>query len=247
MTLLAIDAGNTRVKWARHDGDTWFGHASVATGDARTQGLALDLRQVQRIVASNVAGDDVAQALRQAAARAGLPLRVVTSLPAAYGVTNAYRDPARLGTDRWAALIGAHALPGAPRPRVVILAGTALTVDALDASGRHLGGIIVPGASLMREALARGTAQLPPDAGDAPAFPASTVEAINRGVVDALAGAVERFHQRTTAHCGAAPLVLGLGGALAPIVANLSFPVAIHENLIFEGLRALSQELKTNS
>ncbi len=247
MKLLAIDAGNTRVKWALHDGESWAEKGSAPTQEVRSHGLTLAIPHVQHIVVSNVAGDQVREALVSFANLAGAPMQVIESLASACGITNAYREPQRLGTDRWAALVGArHLFPG-HEPTLVILAGTALTVDAIDASGQHLGGIIVPGESLMQTALTQGTAQLREDLGAAPPFPASTAEAISRGVMDALAGAIERFRQRTVEHCGDAPTPIGQGGALAALIPNLPFPVAIHDNLIFEGLRALAQHLNPKS
>lgn len=246
MTLLAIDAGNTRVKWALHDGAQWTGHGATPTAHARTHGVEFGAHAAHRLIASNVAGADAGKALERAAAVLGKPLAIIAAQATQCGVTNGYRHPAQLGTDRWAALVGARAVHAHTHPTMILLAGTALTVDALDGNGHHLGGIIVPGASLMRSALASGTAQLPDEAGEAPRFPASTVEAIATGAFDALAGAVERFHRRVSERCGVAPLVIGTGGALAAIAPNLPFPVAIHDNLIFEGLRAIAEDTPTH-
>ena len=106
-------------------------------------------------------------------------------------LVNGYRDPAQLGADRWHAMIAARqSFPG--QPLVVVCAGTATTVDSVDASGRFLGGAIAPGTSLMADSLAHGTAGLPRSAGRPVAMPDNTDDSIATGVADALAGLVER-------------------------------------------------------
>jgi len=83
------------------------------------------------------------------------------------GVTNGYRDAGQLGTDRWAALLAAHA--SLPANQMVANAGTALTVDALRADGLFMGGLIVPGTALMRACLGGGTCTFALDVADAAA------------------------------------------------------------------------------
>ncbi|MEK7876609.1 MAG: type III pantothenate kinase, partial [Pseudomonadota bacterium] len=128
-TVLAIDAGNTRIKWGAHAGAHWLRQAWVDTGHAAELKPALaGLPPLKAVVVSNVAG----AALREAILRALPPTpapRWIKSARAQCGVRNSYDDPAQLGCDRWAALIGARRLCGGPA--VVVDAGTALTADAL--------------------------------------------------------------------------------------------------------------------
>jgi len=155
--MLAIDAGNTRIKWGIHNGQQWSATGTVET--SRAVELSESLRGIKTAglaIASNVAGAAVQAAIE--AACKGLAVRFVRSEASQLGVTNGYRDPSQLGTDRWVALIAAHhARPG---HKLVINAGTALTIDALTGDGRFLGGIIVPGPALMRRSLDRATAAL---------------------------------------------------------------------------------------
>ncbi|MBL8520516.1 MAG: type III pantothenate kinase [Betaproteobacteria bacterium] len=241
MNLLALDAGNTRVKWALHDGASWSRHGFDDTVAVRLRGLPADMPAADALVASNVAGPAVADQLRRFAAQRGTPLTIIASQAHQCGVANGYRDPAQLGTDRWAALVGARAIAPS-QATLVILAGTALTLDALDADGRHLGGLILPGARLMRSSLARGTAALPDAPGAAPPFPATTTEAIASGILDAQAGAIERFHRRVSERVGVSPRVLGAGGAIHELAACLPFRLTIHDNLVFDGLHAIARE-----
>ena len=65
------------------------------------------------------------------------------SVAKALGVTNGYRQPERLGVDRWMTLLAAREM--LPGDCVVIDAGSAITLDLLRADGQHLGGAILPG------------------------------------------------------------------------------------------------------
>ncbi|MDE3011344.1 MAG: type III pantothenate kinase, partial [Pseudomonadota bacterium] len=68
-----------------------------------------------------------------------------------------------MGCDRWAALVGARARGS--MATVVVMAGTATTVDALAADGRFLGGYILPGLRLMPKSLYERTAGIHPGDG----------------------------------------------------------------------------------
>lgn len=240
MTLptLLLDAGNTRLKWAvLRDGvrlDGVADYAALATSPWPGQRFA-------RVLGCNVAGPERAAAL--AALLADSPaIEWLRPGASAAGVQNGYREPGQLGADRWAALIGARSLGS--EPVIVATAGTALTVDALDGDGRFLGGVIVPGYRLMREALARGTADLGHPDGESVAFPQSTGEAIVNGAAAALAGAVTVMRGRLAARTGREPLLL-LSGGDAPILwpllsAALAGKVRQVDNLVLVGLARLA-------
>ena len=106
------------------------------------------------------------------------------------GIRTLYGDPAKLGADRWAALIGARALSNANT--LIINAGTATTIDLLGGNGVHYGGWILPGLSLMQESLQNNTAQLPlaTRSADQTGFGASTNGAIIGGCDAAQIGAM---------------------------------------------------------
>ena len=249
--ILAVDAGNTRVKWGIHDGREWFMRASFAT-TANEETAFSHLPHdplIDRIIVSNVAGKSAGARIKDALYRLGLPIEIVQSQPEQCGVTSRYDAPDALGTDRWAALIGAFnsnataTLPRrAPQPLLVVMAGTALTVDALTAEGVFLGGIIVPGLSLMRAALHHGTALLPATPGEYQTFPRNTLNAITAGTIDACAGAVQRMFMHLSAESAAMPHCIGSGGAIHTISAHLPFPVAINDNLVLDGLIHIARD-----
>jgi type III pantothenate kinase len=239
--VLAIDAGNTRVKWALDDDAGWRAQGAVATARAEDLGAALaPLPAPERVVVANVAGAAVAEHIDAAAARWGVAPRYARSAAAQCGVISSYDDPAQLGPDRWAALIGAWHLYA--RASVVVNAGTALTVDALSGEGVFLGGLIVPGLALMHEALARNTAGLPLARGEFRYFPANTDDAIASGAINAACGAIERIARFLAETAGEVPLVVLSGGSAAALAPQLAGEVATVDNLVLEGLAHIARE-----
>jgi type III pantothenate kinase len=165
--------------------------------------------------------------------------RWVVSSNHASGITNGYDHPGRLGSDRFVAHIGArhHVLSQGPsRPVVVVMIGTAVTVDAIDAEGRFLGGLILPGHGIMLRALESGTAGLHVPTGEVRDFPTNTSDGLTSGGTYAITGAIERMHRQLKRHCGGEPLVMMSGGAGWKVAPYLEVPHALVENLIFDGL-----------
>lgn len=229
------------MKWGVSDGRGWKARGAVPTAEAHSIGAAWpSLEGVKRATASNVAGVLVAQDLERACRERGIAFTIIRSQEKQLGVANGYRDPEQLGADRWAALIGAHhAHPG---HKLVVTAGTALTIDALAGDGRFLGGLIVPGAALMRRSLDRGTAGLRLAEGRYVEFPASTADAITTGAIDACTGAITRVAARMGAQgCAPARIVLS-GGAAEEIAPHLPMAHAFHENLVLDGLLLIARE-----
>ena len=233
--FLVVDAGNTRIKWGLRSPTGWQALGAIATTDhARWADAWENLPAPRNAIASNVAGDEVAAALQRACEARQVRLQIIQSLPAQLGVTNGYAQPSQLGSDRWAALIAAHhAVKG---DKLVVNAGTALTVDGLTSRGQFLGGLIVPGPALMRRSLDRGTAGLRLTDGHYADFPRSTPDAITTGAVAACVGAV-RHMASAMAREGSPPAQVVLsGGAAAEIAPHLPIPATIDENLVLEGL-----------
>lgn len=238
--ILAIDAGNSRIKWGWFDGARWESQAWIATAEAAGLAGPLESRPPGVIVVSNVAGSGVRDAIAAAVGPYGVAPRWVRGEARQCGVVSSYADPAQLGADRWAALIGAwHLVQG---PCAVVNVGTTMTVDALSGDGVFLGGCIVPGAGLMRAALARDTAQLPSQEGKFAYFPDCTADAIASGTVNALAGAVERMLRNMEQSGEQSPIVVLSGGAAALVAPHLNARVEVVDNLVLEGLLRIAQE-----
>ena len=233
--LLAIDSGNTRIKWAVDEDGAWVDAGALATADCERIGDAWEaLAPFDRAIACNVAGAQVEHRLQAACAARGAKLSIAVAQARQLGVVNGDREPSQLGADRWAALVAAHALgPGA---KLVVNAGTALTIDALAADGRFEGGLIVPGPALMRSSLAAGTARLPHASGAFRDFPDTTDDAIASGALQACAGAIVRMRHAMTERGMIPEHVVLSGGAARELAPLLPMPFAIHENLVLDGL-----------
>ncbi|HCA27445.1 MAG TPA: type III pantothenate kinase [Betaproteobacteria bacterium] len=233
--ILAIDAGNSRIKWGLRDGPRWRARGwreNCAVGQLAA--LWRPLPPPRQIIVANVAGDAMKTALRAQLQHWPTEPHWVTAQREQCGVKNGYDDPARLGGDRWAALIAAWGR--LRRGCVVANVGTAVTVDALNDHGEFLGGFIVPGSILMRHALAANTAGI--DAGDAPAYqpyPRTTDNAVYSGGLAAIAGAIERMTRQIAQRDAAPPCLLGGGGA-ASVAPLLPFAAEIIDNLVLDGL-----------
>ena len=227
---LLLDVGNTRLKWGLHDGQAWQAQGALALTELDGwPAVVAGFPPLARVLGANVAGPDVAARLASA-----LALRVdwLRPVDAACGVSNQYLNPARLGADRWAALIGARALHAGAS--LVVTSGTATTVDVLDAEGVFRGGLILPGMSLMRQSLARNTAQLPPDEGRFATWPRQTEDAILSGCIHAQVGAIERMFRQLDGL--PEPLCLLNGGAAPALLPHLGCPLRVVDNLVLEGL-----------
>ena len=151
MTFLALDVGNTRLKWSQYDapavGAKLLAHGAVflenidRLAEEDWHGLA----EPSAILGCVVAGDAIKRRLAEQMEIWDVLPRWVISSPQEAGLSNGYDHPARLGSDRWVAMIGAHhrlLARGIRKPCLVVMVGTAVTVEAIDASGRFLGGII---------------------------------------------------------------------------------------------------------
>ena len=235
--ILCIDSGNSRIKWAVHTDGAWRESAAIDHVEtAKMADLPCRLPMPAQVMLANVAGDAAGAAICHALAPWLPVLREVESTAAAGGVTNLYENPARLGVDRWCALIGARAITTAPC--VVVMAGTATTVDTLDGDGRFRGGLILPGLDLMRRSLARDTAALPLAAGKYSVYPRCTDDAIVSGCIEAQAGAIER----ACARLAPGALCLLSGGAAGIVGEHLQAPHRLVGNLVLDGLLCLAHD-----
>lgn len=212
--ILTIDAGNTRIKWGLFD----------AAGNIINQGACLHTELAQltlplasKTVISNVAGNGVETHLNHLLEQHE-NVQFITSQASACGVQNHYTAPAKLGTDRWAALIAAWHLKQSPC--VVVNAGTAVTIDAIDSAAFN-GGLIIPGMDLMQQSLYLATAQLPIQAArddvEIDILARNTQDAIFAGTLYAISGAIVQMAQTLHAKTQQAPWILISGGNAAII------------------------------
>jgi type III pantothenate kinase len=240
--ILAIDAGNSRVKWGWHDGSRWTSIATVsliefAASSDHVNPFSVTHEAPERIVISNVAGDGAHQLLINWMSIFDAEPIWLHAQGEGHGVRNGYERPEILGPDRWAALIAARALHHGAS--LVVNAGTATTVDMLSADGVFMGGVILPGVELMRFVLHEHTGRLPIQEGKYSERPRNTIDAIETGCRHAQAGAVERMY-RVFREVAAAPLCIVAGGAGRALVDQLSMPRRYVENLVLDGLARIA-------
>ena len=254
--ILLVDAGNTRIKWARRNTETGAGllqpggggsavYAAHSTNRGESTECILDSRwgdypAPTRVLVSNVGGREVAGALVEwSAERWGVEVELISSIARGWGVVSAYEQPATLGVDRWVALVAAyHVVAG---PCCVIDCGTAVTVDALAAGGRHLGGIIMPGAALMRRALLESTSEIFTDQGLGELrLAANTGDAVASGTAYAVVAGIERVVTEIEVSIRSPLRRLVTGGDAGFVHSILRGDSEIHPELVLEGLAIMA-------
>jgi type III pantothenate kinase len=239
---LALDLGNSRIKWAfvengLHDvGARDYGDNFEHTLDGIFGACPRPARALVVTVADAVYGDTLAHWLKF---RWGLELERVVARDSQLGVTNGYLEPVRLGADRWAALIGARArFPG---DVCVVDCGTAVTVDVLDAQGRFRGGVILPGLELMRSCLHKRTTGVRETEGeDRSCLARRTADAVAAGTLFGIAGAIDRIIEEQAAVLGTKPQVILTGGAATQILPHLRHAAGHAPDLVLEGVAQIA-------
>lgn len=239
--MLLLDLGNSRLKWAccEAPGAAWAASGSlpwsVQLAPVLRQAWAAHATPATVLAASVV--DDRREAQVDAVVRECFrqTVRWVRTPASACGVRNAYADPGTLGVDRFLNMVAAHA--AGHSPCVLASAGTALALDALTAEGQHLGGLIAPGAQLMRDSLLAATARIQPGPAGAIVDAArNTADAVNSGCWQALAALVERFALRMREPLGGAPRLLLTGGDAGQLLPLLGLPAQLAQDGVLRGL-----------
>jgi type III pantothenate kinase len=242
--ILLADVGNSRIKWVilengefRLRGCSSHGETGWAELASRQWG---GLPRPARALIVSVAGSDARAALTEWIAQTwAIEAEFAVSMPAGHGIRNSYAEPQRMGADRWVAMIAARALTR--QSCYVVDCGTAVTIDALAADGRHLGGVIVPGMRLMREALYRDTQQIPPEAGEPRLFGQSTRDCVWGGAAHAVAAAIDGIIERMMAVGEVGTRVL-TGGDAEAVLPRLLGRYRLEPDLIFHGLRVIAEQ-----
>ena len=243
MTRLLVDIGNTRVKWALERQGML-----ASTSSAVHRGRLVDeaLRPLQRLdsnveqaIVSNVGGTVVAEALEVLVQqRFGIVPEFVAVRREAFGLRIAYAHIERLGVDRWLGMLGARAAHAGVL--LVVGVGTAMTADAIDSGGIHLGGLIVPGIAAMKASLLAETAGIR-DGGDAhrgapEIFADDTGAGVNGGVAHALAALVDRAAMELRRRTGGALTLVLTGGDAERIQPLIEASATIEPDLVLRGL-----------
>ena len=189
---LQLDVGNSGAKWRLLEDGQVTARGTFLAGDENSRAELLDCAPAvgQAWIASVAGAEAEAVLAAMLAVRWGVQPWFARSTAQCGAVRNSYREPARMGVDRWLAMLAAWQRA---QGRVwVVDAGSALTLDLLSDSGRHEGGYIIPGPALMERALLQDTdrVRFAEDVGYDLAPGASTAEAVRHGIALAQAGAL---------------------------------------------------------
>ena len=239
--FLLLDGGNSQLKWAWVENGTFseVGRAPyrdlTQLGEEWLQFADEDVKIVGCAVCGSVKKAMVEEQLT-------CPVEWLSSMPQALGIRNHYRRPEEHGSDRWFNALGSRRFT--QNACVVVSCGTAITTDALTEDNHYLGGTIMPGFHLMKEAMALKTANLNRPIGKVYPFPTTTPNAIASGMMDAVCGALMMMHGRLKDKTGGGKPVdiIITGGGAARVVQALpeSFvhdnQVKIVDNLVIHGL-----------
>jgi type III pantothenate kinase len=246
MQKLLVDLGNTRMKWAMQN-DKQLLAVSVLTHRDRdlpgelTQAWG-NLTRPGRVVVASVTDEVRKQQLAQwLQSHWSLAPEFVVSPAQAFGMQNSYREPARLGCDRWAAMLGAYHVS---RSAVCVIdCGSAITLDVVDDTGRHLGGLIVPGVQGMLGALTQQTALSPVNlsVSNTPSLlGTSTREGIVYGITRAISALIQQTLFDLKRDTGIAPVCYLTGGDAESIAPLLPIQCVLDADLVLKGLAIMT-------
>ena len=241
--MLLVDIGNTRIKWSVLRGDKLgrqkaLEHAGLTARDLERQLFAT--RGITRVVAASVASVRLNRLLAATCRRkTGLTCEFVASARNAAGLTTRYKEPWRLGVDRFMAVIAAYHIARA-RGACVVDLGTAMTVDLVDPLGVHLGGAIIPGPELMVGSVLKNTVGIARRASGAAQakgmFALDTRAAIEQGARYAAAAVIDRAVSEAQRVLQRTPLVLLTGGAAVQIEPLLHCSYVSVPDLVLRGV-----------
>jgi len=272
MTLL-IDAGNSAIKWAvlktrsesnfikessslisenKFDSDPTFNMQSQQYPENTTVAFFTDqwtsLNKPLRVVVSCVASESVWLALQEACKELwDIEVNKVISLKEGFGLINAYEKAADLGSDRWCAMIGGHQLNRGAF--IVVSVGSALTIDMVNDIGQHLGGLITPGLSMMRQSLAAHTAQVKvqtsKDSTPSLLLANSTKACVEAGIHLSVVKLIEAVYEQESKQVKNLQCFLA-GGNAALIADLLSFKCVMIPDLVLRGLAVIATAQSEN-
>lgn len=248
MSLLLIDVGNSYLKWAMASASGELLQVHNMPTDSDLDNVWSDCAKPERILVSSVSSQQHRQTLLGVFNKLwGMSPAFLVSPAKGLGVTNAYKEPESLGSDRWAAMVAAfHATGSAISTGVLVVdAGTALTIDAIDGQGQHLGGLIAPGLALSRKVLAAGTQMNLDELNSYPItfnfFGGSTEQCITTGTSHAASNLIEQaFTQLSLLNTSKKPVCYLTGGDAVRLQDKLQCPYHYEPDLVLKGLALIA-------
>ncbi|MBA1446833.1 MAG: type III pantothenate kinase [Chromatiales bacterium] len=247
--ILLLDIGNSYLKWCSHEGlrrGEIIREAYGADIGAWLNRCWQDSEQPASVWISSVAGEKVdAEVSRWIRRNWLIESKFIVSRRAQADVVNGYHQPEQLGVDRWMALLAGRAI--SHQPCLIVDCGTATTIDAMDAEGRHLGGLIIPGLEMMKESLLGGTAISKFEEAELIDFVATdTASAILSGGINATKSLINEMRDRLSKKLGQPVLSLLTGGAAGQLLDGVLMPKRHEPNLVLNGV-AIVAGLRDNA
>ena len=246
-----LDIGNARLKWAMTEGESLLTASSeshIESWDNAVQSF-IDAHPdgVDRVVATNVAVDALARLVEATVEKHwDVTVEWLATAKTQLGVTCAYAEPERMGVDRWVAVLAAHVI--AEGPVCVIDAGTAVTFDAVDKGGRHLGGLIMAGPRLAASSLDCRTPgigftnRVPEPISRLDILASDTDSAVANGTMLALSSALQKAITIVADELDAMPLILLCGGDSPALLPWLDAKVEYRKDLVLEGIALVAAD-----
>ena len=254
--ILVVDAGNSRIKWAYAESDVdsplredHSGQAFYGSPNQRAELLEKTLKtawhsqpEPGRVVVGNVAGEGVETTIKAWVNRYWrLQPEFVRSQGEGWGVTNAYKCPSELGVDRWLGMVAARSKT--KEACGIVDAGTAVTIDGFTNQGQHIGGVIMPGLSLMRRSLLEHTSEiLAAEGPQTLGLATDTATAVVSGTSFALVAGIKRALEILAEAMGERPTLYITGGDASFIGAALEGKCIVDPDLVLKGLVTVARD-----
>ena len=188
------------------------------------------------MVVGNVAGEGVETTIKAWANRYWkLQPEFVRSRREGWGVVNSYKRPSELGVDRWLGMVAARS--ETKEACGIVDAGTAVTIDGLTKQGQHIGGVIMPGLSLMRRSLLEHTSEiLDAEGPQSLGLASDTASAVVSGTSFALIAGIERVLETLVNVLGTRPTTYVTGGDASFVGSALDSENIVDHDLVLKGL-----------
>lgn len=246
--MFLLDVGNTGLKWA------YLRRGKLVKGgrfNYAPQSLAesLDkqwrsLPRPRRAVVCSVGSADTGAAIKEWMSRHWkVRAHFIQAEAEGFGVKNAYAEPQRLGADRWAALVAARGK--FKKPAIVVDCGTAITIDVISRDGNHLGGLIVPGLAMMRDALVGGTEGITLKSGQPAAvslLARDTEGAVAGGILYTAVAVIDRVLADVAAVIGSGAVCMITGGDALTLLPLLAHDFVHEPDLVLEGVALIAAD-----
>jgi len=241
--MLLIDVGNSRIKWAVWKNNQMMDYSVFVYCEDNLQQLLLqNLEAVpkQKVFVCSVASSQVNQIITKWIKSCWqINVEFVEAQRQQLGVVNAYHKANALGVDRWLGILAAY--QRYKKAVCVIDCGTAVTLDVVDETGQHLGGLIMPGMRMMQQSLLMGTQRIDSVQGEVSMLANNTEDAVMGGCRHLLESGLQGLYKKYCEQLGTDLLCVVTGGDGENVAKAMDINCHYEEDLILYGLQLVAQ------